>query len=152
MQTAPQTNARIWFLYFIFFYFRIAKRAQFRIRQLSCKLWKIWQITTEAALLLTFTSVNCNGHKIIADYEPKNVYFHFSSCKTQPTMEKRTLKFDCLINLALFARSLGSGYLMNTSNFTLTGKFSDDDIQRAKDTYNAIPITTTEKVFSYEQL
>jgi len=115
-------------------------------------LWKIQQIITEAASLLTFTIVNCIRHKIIGVYEPKNLYFHFSSCKTQPTMEKRTLKFDCLINLALFARSLGSGYLMNTSNFTLTGKFSEDDIQRAVETYNALPITTTEKVFSYEQL
>ena len=67
-------------------------------------------------------------------------------------MEKRTLKFDCLINMAIFSRQLSSGYLMNTNNFTLTGKFSESDIDMATKKYNAAVIDTTEKVFSYESL
>ena len=62
-------------------------------------------------------------------------------------MEKRTLKFDCLINMAIFSRQLTTGYLMNTNNFTLTGKFSEADIDLAIKKYR---IETTEKVFSYE--
>jgi hypothetical protein len=67
-------------------------------------------------------------------------------------MEKRTLKFDCLINMAIFSRQLTYGYLMNTNNFTLTGKFSETDIDLAKRKYDATVIDTTEKVFSYETL
>lgn len=66
-------------------------------------------------------------------------------------MEKRTLKFDCLINMALFSKQVSSGYLMNTNNFTLTGKFSDEDIALAMSKYNAYLIETTEKVFSYDR-
>jgi hypothetical protein len=67
-------------------------------------------------------------------------------------MEKQTLKFDCLINMAVFSRQITSGYLMNTNNFTLTGKFSDADVALAKERYNACVIDTTDKVFSYEAL
>jgi hypothetical protein len=67
-------------------------------------------------------------------------------------MEKRTLKFACLLELAQFAKTVGSGYLMNTNNFTLTGKFSDDEVQRAIHSYHAHLIVTTEKVFSYGAL
>ena len=67
-------------------------------------------------------------------------------------MDKRTLKFDCLINMALFARQVNAGYLMNTNNFTLTGKFSDQEVEVALDKYNAHIIDTTDKVFSYEPL
>jgi hypothetical protein len=67
-------------------------------------------------------------------------------------MEKRTLKFDCLIHMALFSKQLTSGYLMNTNNFTLTGKFSDTDIDLAIKKYKAALVETTEKVFSYEVL
>lgn len=67
-------------------------------------------------------------------------------------MEKQTLKFDCLINMALFARQLSTGYLMNTNNFTLTGKFSGEEIDLAKARYKAGIIDTTDKVFSYESL
>jgi len=67
-------------------------------------------------------------------------------------MEKQTLKFDCLINLAVFSRQLTSGYLMNTNNFTVTAKFSEDDIDLATGKYNASVIETTEKVFGYETL
>jgi len=67
-------------------------------------------------------------------------------------MEKRTLKFDCLINMAIFSRQVTTGYLMNTNNFTLTGKFSDTEIDLAAEKYNASVIETTDKVFSYETL
>lgn len=67
-------------------------------------------------------------------------------------MQKRTLKFDCLINMAIFSRQLNSGYLMNTNNFTLTGKFSDEEIELANEKYNAGVIETTDKVFGYESL
>lgn len=67
-------------------------------------------------------------------------------------MEKRTLRFDCLINMALFSKQVKSGYLMNTNNFTLTGKFSDEEMGVAKTKYNAAVIETTDKVFSYEGL
>jgi hypothetical protein len=64
-------------------------------------------------------------------------------------MEKRTLKFQCLIDMAMFSRLLASGYLMNTNNFTLTGKFSDAEINMAFEKFNAILIETSDKVFSY---
>lgn len=67
-------------------------------------------------------------------------------------MEKQTLKFECLINLASFSRQLTAGYLMNTNNFTVTGKFSAGDIDLATRQYNASVIETTEKVYSYENL
>lgn len=41
---------------------------------------------------------------------------------------------------------------MNTNNFTLTGKFSDDEVDLAIKKYGATVIETTDKVFSYEQL
>ena len=64
-------------------------------------------------------------------------------------MEKRTLKFDCLITMAKFSRLVSVGYLMNTNNFTLTGKFSKEDMQLAHEKFKAIEIETTEKVFTY---
>ncbi len=67
-------------------------------------------------------------------------------------MEKLTLKFDCLINMALFSRQITTGYLMNTNNFTLTGKFSEAEVALAQSKYNASVIETTDKVFSYESL
>jgi hypothetical protein len=54
--------------------------------------------------------------------------------------------------MALFSRQLTSGFLMNTNNFTLTGKFSDEAIDLAINKYNASVIETTDKVFSYESL
>jgi hypothetical protein len=67
-------------------------------------------------------------------------------------MEKRTLKFNCLINMAKFSKMVAVGYLMNTNNFTLTGRFSDTDIVLASEEYGAIEIDTTEKVFTYESM
>ncbi|HEY6956853.1 MAG TPA: hypothetical protein VI385_16490 [Flavisolibacter sp.] len=65
-------------------------------------------------------------------------------------MQKRTLKFDCLVNMAIFSRQVASGYLMNTTNFTLTGKFTQDEVDLAQTKYDAALIETSEKVFSYQ--
>jgi len=54
--------------------------------------------------------------------------------------------------MAIFSRQVTTGYLMNTNNFTLTGKFSDTDVDVATKKYNAAVIETTDKVFSYEAL
>ena len=67
-------------------------------------------------------------------------------------MEKRTLKFDCLINMAIFSKFLSAGYLMNTNNFTLTGKFSEQEVDLALSKYEAMLIECSDKVFSYENL
>ena len=67
-------------------------------------------------------------------------------------MEKRTLKFQCLINMAMFAKIVSTGYLMNTNNFTLTGKFNDEEVSLALNKYEAAVIETTDKVYSYEIL
>lgn len=64
-------------------------------------------------------------------------------------MEKKTLKFDCLINMAVFSKQLPSGFLINTTNFTLTGKFSPQDLDLAVRKYHASVIDTTDKVFGY---
>ena len=64
-------------------------------------------------------------------------------------MQKRTLKFDCLINMAIFSKQLASGYLMNTNNFTLTGRFSDEEVALAEKKFNGQLIETTDKVFTY---
>ena len=67
-------------------------------------------------------------------------------------MEKRTLKFQCLIEMAMFSKIVSVGYLMNTNNLTLTGKFENKEIELAQEKYKAFLIDTTEKVFSYEPL
>ncbi len=64
-------------------------------------------------------------------------------------MEKRTLKFQCLVNMAKFSKLVSAGFLMNTNKFTLTGKFSDEDIELAKDKYKAVQIETTDKIYTY---
>ena len=64
-------------------------------------------------------------------------------------MEKRTLKFSCLIDMARFSKTVSYGFLMNTNNFTLTGKFTDADVMLATRQYGASLIATTDKVFTY---
>ena len=64
-------------------------------------------------------------------------------------MEKQTLKFQCLIDMAMFSKIVSVGYLMNTNNFTLTGRFADKDIQLASEKFRARVIETTDKVFTY---
>jgi hypothetical protein len=64
-------------------------------------------------------------------------------------MEKRTLKFQCLVDMARFSKVVSVGYLMNTNNFTLTGRFTESDIELAIQQYSASVIETTEKVYSY---
>jgi hypothetical protein len=65
-------------------------------------------------------------------------------------MEKRTLKFMSLIDMAKFSKLISVGYLMNTNNLTLTAKFSDADLDLALKKYHAIIVETTDKVYSYE--
>ena len=64
-------------------------------------------------------------------------------------MDKRTLKFQCLIDLARFSKLLSTGYLMNTNNFTLTGRFSDEEVVLAEKKFHGQLIETTDKVFNY---
>jgi hypothetical protein len=74
----------------------------------------------------------------------------FTSRVKPNSMKKQTLKFDCLVTMAIFSKQVASGYLMNTTNFTLTGKFTEDDIDLALNKYNASVIETTDKVFTYQ--
>jgi hypothetical protein len=64
-------------------------------------------------------------------------------------MEKRTLKFQCLVDMARFSKVVSVGYLMNTNNFTLTGRFTESEIELAIQQYGGYIIETTEKVYSY---
>jgi len=64
-------------------------------------------------------------------------------------MQKITLKFKCLIDMARFSKVVSTGYLMNTNKFTLTGQFTPADVELAMRQYFAIEIETTEKVFTY---
>ena len=64
-------------------------------------------------------------------------------------MQKITLKFKCLIDMARFSKVVSTGYLMNTNKFTLTGQFNPEDVELAMRQYSAIEIETTEKVFTY---
>lgn len=64
-------------------------------------------------------------------------------------MEKQTLKFQCLVNMAKFSKLVSVGFLMNTNNFTLTGRFTEADIQLATTRFKAVVIETTDKVYSY---
>lgn len=65
-------------------------------------------------------------------------------------MKKVTLKFTCLSDVARFAKYSKAGYLMNTTNFTLTGKFPAAEIKKAKDDYSVILMDTTDFVYSYQ--
>jgi hypothetical protein len=51
--------------------------------------------------------------------------------------------------MAKFSKLVSAGFLMNTNKFTLTGKFSDEDIELAKDKYKAVQIETTDKIYTY---
>jgi len=67
-------------------------------------------------------------------------------------MEKLTLKFDCLINMAMFSKHLSAGYLMNTNNFTLTGKFSEREVEMALSKYEAMLVECSDKISTLENL
>ncbi len=64
-------------------------------------------------------------------------------------MQKQTLKFQCLIDMAMFAKQVSTGFLMNTNHFTLTAKFLENEVDLALRQYKAMLIETTDKVFSY---
>jgi hypothetical protein len=65
-------------------------------------------------------------------------------------MNKRTLQFKNLFEVAHFSKQVSSGYLMNTNKFTLTGKFSDAEVELALRKFNARVIETTELVYAYQ--
>jgi hypothetical protein len=65
-------------------------------------------------------------------------------------MKKQTLRFASLTDLSAFVREVDNGYLVNTNNLTVTAKIPEDQVQLALTSYNAIPIVTNEKVFSYD--
>ena len=67
-------------------------------------------------------------------------------------MEKRTLLFTTLEDLARFSKVVSVGYLMNTTNFTMTGLLTTEDVFIALKQYNAKEIKTTEKVFTYNKI
>ena len=52
--------------------------------------------------------------------------------------------------MAKFSKAITTGYLMNTNNFTLTGKFTEEEINLARKNYDAKLIETSDKVFRYE--
>ena len=64
-------------------------------------------------------------------------------------MEKTTLLFPSLIELARFSKVVSTGYLMNTNKCTLTGRFTEEEIDVATRQFNATMIATTDKVFTY---
>lgn len=64
-------------------------------------------------------------------------------------MNKKTVQFRSLTDMALFARAIKTGYLMNTGKLTLTGHFTEEDINLAISQYEGEEIETTEKVFTY---
>ena len=65
-------------------------------------------------------------------------------------MKKQTLQFLSLSELTLFSKTLPGGYLINTNNFTVTGKFHELQVNTAIELYHATLIETTDKVFSYD--
>ena len=67
-------------------------------------------------------------------------------------MEKRTLLFTSLENLAKFSKVVSVGFLMNTTNLSLTGYFTAEDILLAVKNFGGKEIKTTEKVYSYNKL
>ncbi len=64
-------------------------------------------------------------------------------------MTKTTLQFKKLTDLAKFSKALSNGFLLNTNKYTLTAKLSTQEIDKAINQYNALLITTTDKVFTY---
>jgi hypothetical protein len=64
-------------------------------------------------------------------------------------MAKTTLLSPSLIEMARFSKIVATGYLMNTNKNTLTGQFTEQDIQLAVKMYKAAVIETTEKIFTY---
>lgn len=64
-------------------------------------------------------------------------------------MEKQTLSFQCLIDMAKFSKIVSVGFLMNTNKFTLTGRFTKEDIEIAQHKFHAKLIETTEKIYTY---
>ena len=64
-------------------------------------------------------------------------------------MKKVTLQFNNLLDIATFSEKLGSGYLLNTCNNTVTARLTALEIEQANILFKAYTIDTTEKVYSY---
>lgn len=67
-------------------------------------------------------------------------------------MNKLTLQFKSLSELAAFSKNLMGGYLVNTNNFTVTARMPEVHVILAVEFFNAILIETSDKVYSYEIL
>ncbi len=67
-------------------------------------------------------------------------------------MKKQTLHFHSLAEAIRFSKQLSEGYLLNTSNLTITAKLSEEEISVALKVFDAKIIKTTEKVYSYQQI
>lgn len=65
-------------------------------------------------------------------------------------MSKTTLRFSTLPALSSFSRQLTTGYLLNTSNLTLTAIITGEQILLAEADYGARQIEFTDRVFSYD--
>lgn len=65
-------------------------------------------------------------------------------------MQKQTLQFLTLEKLAAFAKCVSEGYLVNTNNLTLTGRFVPEQIQKAVQVFGAVPTMASDsKAYSY---
>lgn len=67
-------------------------------------------------------------------------------------MQKQTLLFPTLEQLCSFAKTVHSGYFLNTTNLTLTGQFEALQANMAMELYGAALIETCDKVYSYDQV
>jgi len=67
-------------------------------------------------------------------------------------MEKRTLLFASIESLAAFSKQVSTGFLLNTTNLTATGKFSAEELLKAVREFGAREVATTDKVYSYHKL
>ncbi len=65
-------------------------------------------------------------------------------------MKKITFQFQTLFELASFAKLLKTGYITNTTNFTITVKDQVTPLNIDLNVYRAKIIETTEKVFTYQ--
>ncbi len=64
-------------------------------------------------------------------------------------MKKLTLKFQSIADVANCAKSLQSGYIINTVALTLTAIFTNDKLQQVKNNFNVTSIETFEPTFSH---
>lgn len=66
-------------------------------------------------------------------------------------MSKITLQFETLRELTDFSRQLNTGFLLNTSNLTLSAAIPPEGIHAATQFFRARQVQTTDNVFSYDR-